>query len=68
MTLALSGYIANVAVVWRLWKPPILSSCFRHLLQRGQFLPVLAAVFTAVERDGFHARIDHFIIRGVHRD
>ena len=60
--------IANVPLMWRLWKPPVLSSCFRYVLERRQFLPLSAPVCAALERDRFHAGIDHFVIRRVHRD
>jgi hypothetical protein len=57
--------ITNVALVRLLREPPVLASGFRHVLQRGQFLPMIATVLAAIERNGFDAGIDDLVNRRI---
>src|SRR5687768_15738298 len=60
--------MTHMAVMRRLGEVPLVLNLCRHLDERLEFLPRIAAVLAAIEMNRFSSGIDHSIIGRVDRD
>src|SRR5438128_7290163 len=60
--------MAHVLAVQRAWIAPFFLHFSGQRLNPSQLLPSLAAIFAAIQMDGFHADVDHFLVGRIDRD
>src|ERR1051325_2728008 len=60
--------MAHVLAVRRPWEGPFFLHFSGQRLNARKLLPVLAAIFAAVQMDGFHADINDFFVSRIDRD